>query len=287
MMKKNIPFLLTVIVILFISCNKEYSLENSTDGSGNGQIVGTDCRITKIAYTDTSGLGTGAITATINSQDNVTNITKFDSLSFTIDFISTPLYAADTVFINANEYFLVDVTTKLIKQLHGLTDPTDPFSAQYEIFYFYNSNGYLSQKFYSYSINPGAPFSLVTYTYNGGKLTHMARTDLTNGDLIIDADINYFSNILPQKFLYLFPDEKNYPYFSQFYNYGTRPSNAPKDITVRNYDPGNVLRDSTVSTFSNYIMSRDNYVLSVEMKGDNLESIPALTGKLSFSYKCK
>ncbi len=58
-------------------------------------------------------------------------------------------------------------------------------------------------------------------------------------------------------------------------------------MKIRNYDPGNTLRDSLVSTFSNYIMSRDNYVLSVQMSGDDLISIPAAIGKLSFSYKCK
>ena len=115
----------------------------------------------------------------------------------------------------------------------------------------------------------------------------MTGTDLITGDLNVDADINYFSNILPNRFLYIFPDEKGYPYFSQFYNFGSRPGNAPKDITVRNYDPGGVLRDSTVTTFSNYIMSRDNYVLSVQMAKDDLISIPAVASKLSFSYKCK
>ena len=115
----------------------------------------------------------------------------------------------------------------------------------------------------------------------------MSGTEVSTGDIYVDADVNYYSNILPNRFLYIFPDEKSYPYFNQFYNFGTRPANAPKDITVRNYDPGGVLRDSTVTKFSNYIMSRDNYVLSVQMAGDDLISIPAVVGKLSFSYKCK
>ena len=94
----------------------------------------------------------------------------------------------------------------------------------------------------------------------------MAKTEVATGDLVMDADISYHNNILPNKFLYFFPDEIYYPFFTQFYNFGIRPSNAPKDITVRYYDPGNVLVDSTVSSFSNYIMSRDNYVLSVQME---------------------
>lgn len=286
-MKKFIPLFSAAIVLVLASCTKEYSLENSLNGN-NGLIVGTDCRISKIAYTDTAtGLGIGSIAATINNLDVVTGITKFDSLSFTIDFIASPVYASDTVYINADEYFIVDAASKRINQLHALVDPTDPFSQPYDVNYFYSGTGQLTSKFYSLSMIPVVPFYLVTYTYATGRLTHMTGQDLVTGDLVTDADIDYYGNILPNRFLYLFPDEKGYPYFSQFYNFGTRPSNAPQKIVVRNYDPGNVLRDSTVTTFSNYIMSRDNYVLSVQMAGDDLISIPASVGKLSFSYKCK
>lgn len=286
-MKKLLPLFFAALALAIFSCEKEYSLENSGNNN-NGLIVGTDCRLSKIVYTDTAtGTGIGSIAANINNLDIVTGITKFDSLSFTIDFITTPAYVSDTVFINADEYFLVDITTMRIKQLHALTDPTDPLSPQLEITYFYNGAGYLSSKITAYTINPGSPIYIVDYTYVAGKLTHMTGTDLITGDLYIDADINYYSNILPNRFLYIFPDEKNYPYFSQFYNFGSRPGNAPKDITVRNYDPGGILRDSTVTTFSNYMMSRDNYVLSVQMAKDDLISIPAVASKLSFSYKCK
>jgi hypothetical protein len=286
-MKKLLPLFFAAFVLILFSCEKEYSLENSGNNN-NGLIVGTDCRISKIVYTDTgTGRGIGSIAANINNLDVVTGITKFDSLSNTIDFITTPAYVSDTIFINADEYFLIDVVTRRIKQLHALVDPTDPFSTQLEITYFYNNAGYLSSKITAYTSNPGVPIIMVNYTYVAGKLTHMTKTDLITGDLDVDADVNYYSNILPNRFLYIFPDEKDYPYFSQFYNFGTRPANAPKDITVRNYDPGGILRDSTVSKFSNYMMSRDNYVLSVLMTKDDLISIPAVVSKLSFSYKCK
>ena len=133
-MKKLLPVFFAAIVLTLFSCQKEYSLENAGNNSGNGLIVGTDCRISKIAYNDTTAaaVSTGAITAAINNADNVTSITKFDSLSFTIEFYATPVYISDTVFINADEYFIVDATTRLINQLHGLVDPTDPFSAQFD-----------------------------------------------------------------------------------------------------------------------------------------------------------
>ena len=286
-MNKLLPLLLAVFVVTFSSCEKEYSLENGGNTNGNGLIVGADCRISKIAYTDTStNTGLGAITASINNLDLVTRILKYDSLSSTIEFIATPTYSNDTIYINADEYFTVDINTR-INKLHGLIDPTDPFSLQFEVNYFYNALGFLTSKFYTLTSNPGNPFYLVSYTYTVNNLTHMTSTELSTGDLITDADISYYNSIIPKRFLYIFPDEKGYPYFNQFYNYGARPYNAVKNMTVRNYDPGNVVRDSTVSTFSNYIMSRDTYVLSVQMTGDDQPSIPASAGKLSFSYHCR
>lgn len=288
-MNKIRPLLLTAIVVFFISCEKEYSSENN--GTGNDLIVGADCRISKIVYTDTStNRGLGSIEAIINSLDIVTQVTRYDSLSSTIEYREDINYSNDTAFFNnGDEYFLVDAS-KRVRRLHALTDPTDPFSPQIEVDYFYDGAGYLINKFYSFTSAPGVPFYIVRYTYSGGRLIHMRGNEQTggvDGDLRIDADINYYTNILPGRFLYLFPDEQGYSYFTQFFNFGARPSNAPKDITVRYYDPGNVVRDSTVSNFSNYIMSRDNYVLSVQMANDDQISIPAQKGKLSFTYKCK
>lgn len=284
MKRKNWIWCLGILVI-FISCEKEYSLENA--GTPSELIVGLDCRISKIVYIDTAtNSGLGSVSADINTLNIVTKITGYDSLSNTIEFISTPVYTNDTVYINPDEYFVVDVN-KRISKLHALLDPTDPFSLQYDVFYVYNGAGYLIKKDYFLSISPAFLYYQVNYTYTLGNLTHMTGTDQLSGDLIVDADVNYFTNIIPKRYLYIFPDEKAYPYFNQFFNYGLKNYNAIKKITVRNYDPGNVVRDSTVSTFSNYIMSRDTYVLSVQMGGDDLQSIPALAGKLKFSYKCK
>ncbi|MEP7237999.1 MAG: hypothetical protein ABI685_09045 [Ferruginibacter sp.] len=290
-MNKLRPLLFAVILFTLFSCEKEYSSENS--GAPSELIVGLDCRISKITYTDTSGMaaggpgtGLGYLSADINSVDIVTQITKYDSLSNTIEFFDIPTYSNDTVFINADEYFIVDAT-KRISKLHGLVDPTDPFSLQFDVFYVYNAAGYLTTKTYFLTVSPTIPFYQVDYTYAFGNLTHMTGTDLSTGDLIIDADLNYFTNIIPKRYIYLFPDEKAYPYFSQFYNYGLKNFNAIKKMTVRNYDPGNVVRDSLVSNFSNYIMSRDTYVLSVQMSGDDQPSIPASASKLRLSYHCR
>ena len=288
-MKKFLPFLLIMIIVI-TSCEKEYSAENLDNG--NDQIVGLDCRISKIVYTDTAGTaatghgtGLGSIAADINALDIVTMITRFDSLSNTIEFIGTPTYTNDTVYINPDEYFVVDASKRIAK-LHGLVDPTDPFSLQFDQDYIYNASGYLVMKNYFLASFPTVPLYRVDYIYDGGNLVRMTRTNIGTGDLDVDADLTYHNTIIPKRYIYIFPDENAYADYTQFFNFGNRNRNAIKKMVVRNYDPGNVVRDSAVSTFSNYIMSRDTYIFSVQMAGDPQRSIPALAGKLSFSYHC-
>ena len=286
-MKKLLHLFFISGVFALTSCQKEYSTENGGD-SGGGIIIGADCRISKIAYSDSAtGVSIGSIGATINSSDVVTDITKFDSLSLTIDFNNVPQYFTDTVAIDADQYFLFDITSKRIKSFHGLIDPTVPGSPEFDIDYVYDAAGYLVNKFYSYTLLPGIPYQQVTYTYAGGNLTHMQTDDMFTGDKIKDADLSYFPNIAPKNYMNIFPDENTYAEFTQFFNFGKRSTNAVKDLKLRFYDPGNVAVDSAISKFSSYVMSRDNYVLSVYMLGDDQSSIPAAEGKLNFTYKCK
>ncbi len=286
MNKLRTGLLFATLIFGLISCEKEYSVENG--GTDNELIVGVDCRIRKIVYTDTAGIGRGLgyIESKIDNLDRDTLITRYDSLSNTLEFYNKPTYTNDSVYINPDEYFVVDAN-KRISKMHGLTDPTDPFSLQFDVFYLYTSGGYLTAKNYFLTGSPTTPFYRVDYIYNGGNLTRMTGTEISTGDLFIDADLTYYNNIIPRRYVYLFPDEEAYSYYNQFFNFGLKSYNAVKDIKVRNYNPGNMVRDSIVSNFSNYIMSRDTYILSVQMAGDNQPSIPANKGKLTFKYKCK
>lgn len=284
-MNKLRPLLFIAIIITLFSCEKEYSQEDG--GNNDDLIVGANCRISKIVYTDTGAkINLGRIEASINNMDIVTDIIRYDSVSNTPEFISAPVYTNDSIYIDADQYFVVDVN-KRISKLHGLLDPIDPFSLQFDVFYLYNTAGYLITKNYFLTINPFLPYQQINYTYSGGNLTHMEGIDKASDERFIDADIDYYSNITPRRFIYLFPDEKSYSDLTQFFDFGLKNLNAVKKLKVRNYDPGNVVRDSAVSNFSNYLISKDNYVLSVQMDSTIQQSIPALPGKLVFSYHCK
>ena len=274
-----------VAALLVTGCEKEYSLEEG--GGGGINIIGDDCRITKIACADSaSGVSLGAITANINSADQATTVTDFDSLNNTLLNTYTVVYSNDTVYINAAEYFVLDPVTKRVMIRHGQVDPTDPLSPEIDVDYSYDAQGYLIGKEYSFSAT-GITYRAVAYQYTSGNMVRMVDTDLTTGELSTDANLQY-GTLAPKSYMYLFPDEKDYEEFSQFMNFGRKPVNNVTAMVVRNYDPiTHTPSDSLVSAFVGYVLSADKYVLSCYMNGDNQPSIPAQAGKLSFSYKCR
>ena len=296
MKKLSLYVLIATVAIAVFSCTKEFSLENGgSSGNGSDEIVGVDCRISKIAFYDSaSNIALGSIAATIDAKDSVRDITLFDSLFNTIVLNSMPFYSGDTAYLNPDEYFITEPLTGKVLRLHGVLNSVFP-SIPFECDYIYNSDGTLFQKRYDI---PGAgvsPAVVVEYTYLGGNLTHVTSTDYTTfvPELIMDADLDYYSTIKPRHFLNLMPDEtltddlNHFALYTQYFNFGTKSINAIRSLKVRSYDPGNIVRDSTMSNFFTYITSRDNYVLSVYMLGDDQESIPAAVGRLNFSYKCK
>jgi hypothetical protein len=276
-----------VLALLSVAgCEKEYSLEEGGNGTGVN-IIGDDCRISKISYADSaSGVSLGAITANINSSDRLTSVVEFDSLNNTLLNEYTPLYTNDTVYISFTEYFVLNPTTKAVMSRHGQLDPTDPFSDDIVVDYTYNAQGYLTKKEYSYEAT-GIIYRVVDYLYIGGNLVRMEDMDPTTGELSTDADLRYTS-LAPTAFVYFFPDELDYQEFNQFLNFGRKSVNAVSNITVRSYDPvTNTPADSIVSAFKGYVLSADKYVLSCYMDGDDQSSLPAVAGKLVFSYHCR
>jgi hypothetical protein len=287
-MKKLSVILLLLCSISVSSCLKEISQEQGTSGGDSGVVIGTDCRISKISYADSAtNIGFGALSAVFNAQNNPADITLFDSLSQSIDYNTLPQYFSDTVYTDVDEYFIQDPrANQRIISLHASIDPSVPNSPEYDIKYIYDAGGKLIKKEYFFTSIPNTPFQSVTYSYTGGNLTGMTSTDLFSNEVVEDAQVTYFTNITPKNFMYIFPDEEYYANLTQFYNFGAKPVNAVKTMKVRYY-ANNVPVDSAVSVFSNYILSRDNYVLKATIAGDDQLSIPTVEGKMSFSYKCK
>jgi hypothetical protein len=111
-MKKFFLFFFSAAV--FVSCAKEVSQENGGGASGIN-IIGNDCRISKITYSDNaSGVALGSISANINTSDNAIDITDFDSLNNTLNSFIPLQYKNDTVNISPNEYFILSPATKRV-----------------------------------------------------------------------------------------------------------------------------------------------------------------------------
>lgn len=292
MMKKiffsnsKLLIVVSLLLITVYACKKESSFENPNNPNSN-VIIGANCRIDKIAFSDsTSDIGIGSVSAVINAFDTTTSVTIFDSLGNNIIFNAAITYANDTAYINPDEFFVLDINNR-VNRMHVLLDPQDPASPQIDVDYTYDGGGHLVKKSYAFTLDPDVPFQEVNYTYTNNNLTGMTKVDLTSNDILQNAVLNYDNSISPKNFIYIFPDEEAYSPFTQFLNFGVRSANAVKGIAINYFNPGNIPAGSTLSTFNNYILSLDNYVVSATMTGDDLESIPAPTGRLKFNYKCK
>ena len=79
-MKTKFLYFIIIAAAIFASCQKEYSTEEGNN-TGAGTIIGADCRINKIGYSDSTGrIGIGSIGATINATDVVTDVTNSTAL---------------------------------------------------------------------------------------------------------------------------------------------------------------------------------------------------------------
>ena len=100
------------------------------------------------------------------------------------------------MFINADEYFLVDAATKRVRQLRPAR-PDRSVLASVRSVLFLQYQWLSHPRNFMRSPAPGYSFLPVEYTYTGGSMTHMTATDLFTGDLIMDAGYRLLQHCFP------------------------------------------------------------------------------------------
>ncbi|MBX9783464.1 MAG: hypothetical protein K2X48_09245 [Chitinophagaceae bacterium] len=283
---KKIIFIAAVLSVAFFSCKREKSIDSTTGTTGTPVFLGTNCRISQVLNVDSlSSIGLEAHNIFFNSTGVATRVQLIDSITNDVYLNDSYTYKGDTIFIAGVGYLLKNNTTGRISLFRGLEDPTDPLSDTIIINFTYNTSGFLTKAEYAYTFLPVTVLRS-TYTYTGNNLTK-ARTDVLapSFETVITSDLEYTSQPV-RDFIYTIPDAYyTYPYLPAF-NFGNKSANALKKVTTRYFDNG-VATDSAITTYKNFRLSADGYVLEFYADGDLQDGMGIYDGRTKFKYFCR
>jgi hypothetical protein len=284
------------LVILLItigfcsSCSKEYSFENPIL-SGNTIIVGNDCVINKVIDYDTLvRKNVAAVQTSFNTTGNYpASIIETDSITQQNIFQKSLTLLGDTLRIDANQYFLVDIATNYrVRQFVGRQDPYNNNSPIFINNFFYNTAGQIVTKTVYNTQQAGFIFSQTNYTYTGNNLTGIKSKIPLNNVTYFDATISYDSTKFAKNYMLLLPDCNELRPYVTTMNLGIKSKNQPAKVTINNNDQiTGTLVNTTVTEFKNYKYSADGYVLSVDMGGFAIPAIPLSNSRNVFQYFCR
>jgi hypothetical protein len=281
-------FFFVLTILLFNSCQKEYSNENPLSGI-SGIKIGANCIINKVTAVDTITLkGSSALNYNFNIVgDKILGINRVDSVTANTIFTSSPIYSGDTIRINGNQYFTLDANKRIV-QLLGYEDPYDVTSNIFMYNYSYNNTGYLIKKTKSNPIFPTFIEEQTEYTYTNNNLTNIVTKLPLINTTILEVSIDYDLSKQPFNYFNVLPDcDELVPYIAVI-NMGIKSKNAASKITIKNFNVlTGTLVNTTTTNYINYKYSLDNYVLSVDANGYNIPAIPLQNGRNKFSYFCK
>lgn len=276
------------VTAVITACSKEYSFEDPIGALNQGPILGSNCVINKITEFDTiSNTGLGALALSYNAAGKVTSVVDYDSIAQNVLFSGAYTYNIDTIRLDPDQYFVVDASGRVIR-FTGYEDPYDPLSDIMDFIYTYDASGKLIKRTMADPLLPLVIIAESNYTYTGNNLTGIVVKNPLFNVTLGDAVLEYQFDRVLKNYMPILPDCPELTPFIAGLNMGQKSLNPVKKITVREYDPltGNVVA-TYVSEFKNYTYSRDGYVLSVDLGGIDLPSIPLSLGRNKFGYFCR
>jgi hypothetical protein len=279
-----------VALTAVVACTKEYSFEDPLGGQASGPVLGNNCIINKIVEFDTiTNTGLAALNFNFNSNGRVLTLAEVDSIALNNILSTTYTYNIDTVRLDPDQFFVLDATGR-VKQFTGYADPYDPLSDILDFEYLYDASGKLTTRKVSDATLPGIVLLQSDYTYTGSNLTRITTKIPLLNATYFDATYEYQFDRVPKNYMNVLSDAEELAPYLPALNMGSRSLNPIKKIKVLEFDPlvpGGAAIDSTVTTFSNYTYSRDGYVLSVDLGGDEVPGIALSAGRNKFGYFCR
>jgi hypothetical protein len=286
---KKIGIIAVASIALFTACQKEVSFEDPLGGVDSGPVIGNNCVVSKIIDFDTvSNTGLAALNYFFSTgSGRVNSLTEFDSISSNLILNANYSYNADTIRLDPDQYFVVEPSGR-VKKFAGLTNPYDPLSDLADFEYFYDASGKLIRRTVSDPLFPGLTIIESTYAYAGNNLASIdVKIPLLN---VTYQRVNYeyYFDRVPRNYINILPDcDELAPYVAAL-NMGQKSLNPVKKISLIEFDPLTGTQvDSLGAEFKNYKYSRDGYVLSVDMDGDDMRALPFNVSRNKFEYFCR
>jgi hypothetical protein len=278
------------MMVAILSCGKS-TFEITDPETGEPPVPMTSdsgqCHLIKIMQRNKSKTQNDNVFLMERNASFVTSrISYYDSLTGKMDFTVTTSYSGDTIILNTGEYLVTDKTTGYVRFLYTRSDFSDPGSDEHLYEYIYNAAGYLSRKLV-YINGSGAPAYQTNYNYENGLLTDCVLYTGAQKNKFLESTIQYDAAMPIKPWLYLFPDFFEGYYYAQSFSFGRKQSVAAKSIVTKIYDPSTTtLLDTWATTLSGYVLSKDNFVLQVDAKGDHQQGLGLLFGTTRFEYSC-
>jgi hypothetical protein len=278
-----------VAVVLFTACTKEYSFENPFANSGN-VTIGNNCIIAKVIEYDTLGnRGASAINYLFNAAgDRVVSVNQTDSITLNSLLNKTVSYLQDTMRLDAGQFFTVDLATARVKSFTGRENPYNNTSPVFSFKYNYDASGKINTKTKTNPLFPTFIIESTEYVFTNNDLTGIVKKLPLLNTTIFTASLEYDNSRQPKNYFSMLPDCNELAPYVAALNTGARSLHPVKKIVIKNFDQlTGAFIDSTVTNFSNYKYSLDNYVLSLDASGFDIPALPLVSGRNKFEYFCR
>jgi len=286
--KKYSILYIVVIIAALISCGKGRNTPPVGSNTGGDNNKDTNCVIATISQVNSGAGAEFSLSASYNSNYEVTKLTVYDSVHKIKNFEAAFNYTtADSVRIDQYQYMLLDGSRR-VSRFITKSDMTNPAHADDYVFeYTYNSDGYLAAKDLFINGSTRANFSTL-YSYNNKQLTGCIMTSPSAGNLkVLESSLSYDNSVIIKNWIYTFPDAmEGYTYLTLL-NFGKHVANPLKKVVTNIYDPATgKLLDTWTTNYANYIINANGYVLSGQATGDWQQGIASFYGKTNFYYAC-
>jgi hypothetical protein len=294
-MKGNYIKCFIVCISVLASCGKNNDTPSgggnnggSGGSGGSGSSKDTSCVISAISQTNSGAGSESSLLAYYNDNYQVTRLVSYDSVHKIQNFEANFNYiTTDSVRINPYQYLILDANKRIVR-FATKSDLADPIHADNYVFeYVYNSHGYLSTK--NLFINGSKlPNFSSAYTYTGNLLTNCLMTAVSSGNLkVLESTLSYDNSLTIKDWIYTFPDAMEGYMFINVFNFGNHPASPLKQVVTRIYDPSSgKLLDTWTTSYGNYKIDANGYLMSGEATGDLQQGIAAFYRNTHFYYSC-